>query len=89
MNVTLDLPEVFVREMHLDQPEAQRRALIALAVEGYRAGELSRGQISELLDLSFWDTAALLNEHGCGLGNGMSVEDYERESERARAMFKR
>lgn len=32
----------------------------ALAVEGYRDGVLSRGQVSEMLGLDVWGTEALL-----------------------------
>ncbi len=83
MIVTVELPDTIARQMHLDGPEAQRRALVTLAVEGYRAGELSRGQVSELLNLSVWETEALLKERGCGLG--MTVEEFEKDSERLRA----
>jgi len=69
--------------MHLDGPEAQRRALVSLAVDGYRKHELSRGQVSELLALSFWETETLLKEHGCNID--LSVEEFERQSEQLRA----
>jgi predicted HTH domain antitoxin len=53
-----------------------------LALEGYRAGELSRGQVSEMLDLESNETERFLKEHGCGLG--LSFEEYERDSKRLR-----
>lgn len=83
MIVTVEIPDAIARQMHLDGPEAQRRALVTLAVDGYRAGELSRGQVSELLDLSLWETEALLKERGCGMG--LSLEEYQKDFERARA----
>ena len=60
MNVTVEIPDAIARQMHLDGPEAQYRTLIKLALESYRAGELSRGQVGELLNLSFGETEALL-----------------------------
>ena len=83
MNLTVEIPDSFARQMHLDGPEAQRRALVSLAVDGYRKHELSRGQVSELLALSFWETETLLKEHGCNID--LSVEEFERQSEQLRA----
>jgi predicted HTH domain antitoxin len=83
MNVTVEIPNDLARQMHLDGPEAQRHALIKLALASYRAGELSRGQVGELLNLSFGETEALLKEHGCDMD--LTVEEFERQSERLRA----
>jgi predicted HTH domain antitoxin len=69
--------------MHLDGPEAQRRALVSLAVDGYRRRELSRGHVGELLNLSFWETETLLKEHGCEMD--LSIEEFERQSEQLKA----
>jgi predicted HTH domain antitoxin len=85
MIVTVEIPDAVARQMHLDGPEAQRRTLVRLAVDGYRVGELSRGQVSELLDLSLWETEALLKEHGSGLG--MTFEQYEKDFAEARTRF--
>jgi len=54
-------------------------------VEGYRKGELSCGQVTELLKLSFWETAELLKEHGCGIGSDMTFDEFEHHSEQLRA----
>jgi predicted HTH domain antitoxin len=89
MTVTVEIPDAVAREMHLSATEAQRRTLASLVVDGYRKGELSRGQVSELLDLSFSETADLLKEHGCGIGSGTTFEEYEREYEQAQAILKR
>ena len=83
MNLTVEIPDAIARQMHLDGPEAQRRALISLAVDGYRRRELSRGQVSELLNLSFWETETLLKEQGCEMD--LSVEEFERQSEQLKA----
>jgi len=83
MNVSVEIPDAIARQMHLDGPEAQRRALIKLAMESYRAGELSRGQVGDLLNLSFGETEHILREHGCDME--LSVEDFERQSEQLKA----
>ncbi len=41
--------------------------LEVLILEGYRKGVLSRGQVSELLGLSFNATECFLHEHGATL----------------------
>ncbi len=88
MTVTVEIPDAVAREMHLSAEEAQRRALISLVVDGYRQGELSRGQVSELLDLSFSETADLLKEQGCGIGSGATFEEFEREYKEAQTFLK-
>ena len=89
MTVTVEIPDAVAREMHLNAAEAQRRALTSLVVDGYRKRELSRGQVSELLDLSFSETADLLKERGCGIGSGATFEEFESEYEHAQAFLKR
>jgi predicted HTH domain antitoxin len=89
MYLTLEIPDDIARQMHLDGPEAQRRALIGIVVEGYRKHELSRGQVSEMLNLSFWETADLLKEQGCGIGSDMTIEEFRDELEQAQAYLKR
>lgn len=49
-----------------------------MAVEGYRSEQLSRGQVSELLGLNFWETEALLKEHEANLH--YSKEDLEQDA---------
>ena len=83
MNLTVQIPNDLAHQMHLDEPEAQRRALMKIALESYRAGELSRGQVGELLSLSFWETETLLKEHGCEME--LTVEEFERQSEQLKA----
>ena len=82
MILTVEIPDPIARQLHLDGPEGPRRALEMIALEGYRAGELSRGQISEFLGQSFDETEAFLKEHDCGLG--VTFEEYERDAQRLR-----
>jgi hypothetical protein len=87
MIFSVEIPDAYARQMHLDGPQASRYALERLVSDGYRAGELSRGQVSELLGLSFWETEALLKKHDCGLG--LNFEEYERDSKRLRELLTR
>ena len=87
MILSLEMPDSIARQLHVDGPQGGRRALERLALDGYRAGDLSRGQVSELLGMSFWETEAFLKEHACGLGLGF--EEYERTSRQMREFLAR
>lgn len=87
MTISLELPDTIARQLRLDGPQASRRALEELAVEGYRRGDISRGQISELLSLSLWETEAFLKEHHCGLG--MTPTEFDTDSRRLREFLAR
>jgi predicted HTH domain antitoxin len=87
MIVSVDVPDLIATQLHLNGEQGNRRALEMFALEGYRAGELSRGQVSELLDLEFNETERFLKEHSCGLG--LSFEEYEQDSKRLREFLAR
>ena len=63
MILSVELPDSFAHQMHLEGAQGQRRALEALALDGYRAGELSQGQVGELLGMSFHQTEEFLKAH--------------------------
>jgi predicted HTH domain antitoxin len=62
MNVAIELPEDIARQLRSCWGDMPRRALEAIALEGYRSGALSRGQVGRLLGLNFWETEAFLKE---------------------------
>lgn len=68
MQVTLDLPDDISAALEGHWPDLPGQALEALAVEGYRTGALTEGQVRRLLRL---DTRvavhSLLKEHGVPL----------------------
>ena len=80
MIVSVDVPDSIAAQLHLNGEQGNRRALEMFALEGYRAGELSRGQVSELLKLEFNDTERFLKEHGASIP--LSLQEFERNSER-------
>jgi predicted HTH domain antitoxin len=62
MNVAVELPDDIARQLETAWHDVPRRALEAIAVEGYRSGALSHGQVQRLLNLSWWETEAFLKE---------------------------
>lgn len=87
MIFSVEVPDTFPKPLHLDGPQPDRRALEALALDGYRSGELSRGEVSELLDLEVNETMAFLKQHGSA--HGLSFEEHERSIERFRKSLER
>lgn len=84
MSVTINLPEKIEHQLKEQWGDLPRRTLEALALEGYRSGALSAGQVAEVLQLSAWETESFLHERGAELD--YTEEDLERdvaESERA------
>jgi predicted HTH domain antitoxin len=66
MQVTVEVPDEVAEQLGR-KAEMPRRILEALALEGYRGGRLSRGQVSELLGLSFCDTEMFLKDNNAPL----------------------
>lgn len=59
MQVILELPNDVAQQLGAEA-DVPHRVLEAVALEGYRAGRLSRGQISSMLGLGFSETEAFL-----------------------------
>ena len=70
MILSVELPDAFAHQMHLDGTQGQRRALEILVLDGYRAGELSQGQVGEILSMSFHETEEFLKTHNAPSGLG-------------------
>jgi predicted HTH domain antitoxin len=79
MSVTINLPEEIEHHLESEWGNLPRRALEALALEGYRSGALSAGQVAEMLSLSLWETETLLKQRGVELD--YSVEDIKQDVE--------
>jgi predicted HTH domain antitoxin len=77
MSVNIELPEDIERLLEAEWENLPRRALEALAVEGYRSGALTRGQVGRMLGLNFWETEAFLKERGADLQ--YTLEDLEQD----------
>jgi hypothetical protein len=88
MEITLKIPDEIVRQVASEGKDPVRVALEALALEGYRAEQLSESAIRQMLG---FDTRiqvhAFLKEHGIHLHYDLSDLDRDRvTSERSRAM---
>jgi Uncharacterised protein family (UPF0175) len=78
MDVTLHLPDEFAERLKVAGGDLSRRALEALALDEYRLGHLSTGELRRLL--GFATRAALdgfLRAHGPSVD--YSLEDLERD----------
>ncbi len=63
MAITIELPLDVEELLRTVWPNLSRRALEAVALEGYRDGALSRGKVAELLGLTFSESESLLKRH--------------------------
>ena len=79
MPITIELPEHIEKQLETAWGDLSRRTLEALAVEGYRSGSLSAGQVAEMLGLSVWETEELLKEREAYLH--YSYEDLRHDIE--------
>lgn len=77
MQITFEMPDTIARQLGGAAGDIPRGILEAVALEGYRSEQLSRGQVSEMLGFSFWETEAFLKEHGANLH--YSKEDLEQD----------
>ena len=62
MYVAIQLPEDIAKQLEAAWQDMPRRALEAVAVEGYRSEALTQRQVGRLLDLSYWETEAFLKQ---------------------------
>ena len=62
MQVTVDLPDEIAQHLG-ESGDVPRQMLEAFAAERYRAHQLSRHQVSQLLGLDYWQTEAFLTRH--------------------------
>lgn len=67
MEVTIEIPDVIAEQVERAGGNMSRELLEAFAIEAYRTERLSRGQVSELLDLNFWETEEFLRQRGASL----------------------
>jgi hypothetical protein len=68
MTLTVTIPDFIARSLRLLDAGRERRVLEAVALEGYRSGDLSRGQVSDMLGMDYWQTEAFLKLHGADYG---------------------
>ncbi|HEX8844515.1 MAG TPA: UPF0175 family protein [Pyrinomonadaceae bacterium] len=88
MSVTIELPKEIEQQLETEWGNLPRRALEAVALEGYRSGALTLAQLRRMLGFETrMEADAFLKEHGVYLD--YSLEDLERDRETHRQLFER
>ena len=78
MQVTIDIPDTYAAALTAAGKDPARIALEALAVEGYRTGQLTSGQIKRILGYGTrMQVHALLKEHNVPLD--YTMDDLEQD----------
>ena len=86
MQITIDIPEDLGNLLEVKWGNLSRRTLESLAVDGYRSGVLTRGQVRQLLNLSsFYEVEQFLKERGADLL--YSEEDLEKDIQTAHQLI--
>ncbi len=80
-SLTIVLPNKIYQHLHSELGEnLERKAQEALAVEGYRSGILSLGEVAEMLDLSVNDADGFLKERG--IESLITSDDIKNDTEK-------
>ena len=79
MEVTLRIPDEIAKRLSAAGGDVSRRALEALALEGYREQTLTLLQISEMLGLSRVETEDFLGQHHVPLA-AIEETDLDRQA---------
>jgi Uncharacterised protein family (UPF0175) len=83
MNLELEIPDEAAVVLRTQYENLPRAAIEALALEGYRAGRLSEGQVRQVMGYSSrMQVHAFLKEHGVYLQYSLSDLDQDREVSR-------
>ena len=79
MEVTLHIPDEIAKRLSAAGGDVSRRALEAVALEGYREQALTLYQVSEMLGLSRVETEDFLGRHRVSLA-AIAESDLDREA---------
>ncbi len=79
MEVTLNIPDDLAEKLAVGSRDLSRKALEALALEGYRERSLTLYQLSELLGFSRVEAEDFLGQHDVPLAS-IQESDLDRES---------
>lgn len=63
MIVSVQVPDQFAKQFHLDDESHSRKLLEAFLLQRYAESELTAGQVGEVLGLSFHETEQFLHDH--------------------------
>jgi predicted HTH domain antitoxin len=87
LSVTIDLPEGAAEVFGRDPEIAGRRIFESAVAEAYRRAKIGRGQVSQILGLSWPKTEEFLAQHNCD--RHYDLEELEEDRRSAREIFKR
>ena len=78
MAITLELPQEMERRLRETYPDLDRHIIEGYAVDAFRKGELSSGQVAEILGMrSRWDAIKFLSDQG--VYPGYEADDLEED----------
>ena len=80
MQVTIEIPDDVAAQLKKQSGSISREMLEAFAVEGYRTEKLSRGQVSDLLGLNFWETEEFLKQRAAYLHDDLTDMPSDHQS---------
>jgi Uncharacterised protein family (UPF0175) len=85
MQVTIELPDEIAGELAaMNGADLRQAVLEAVALEGYRSGELTHAQVGRLLGFEHpLDVEAFLKERGVSLDYTLEDLDQDRETHRS------
>jgi hypothetical protein len=78
--ITIELPDALVKELETVPGEISRRVVEAVVLEGYRSERLSRGEVRQLLGLSWQGTEDFLAAHGLCYHYAVAELEEDRET---------
>ena len=76
-SITIELPDTIAQELGRVSGDVSRRVVEAVALDGYRSDQLSRGDVAQLLGLSWHEAEQFLAEHG--LRYRYAIEDLHED----------
>lgn len=86
MTCTIEIPDPVADALEWAVPPSSREIIEMLLLERYREGKVSRGRISQLLDMNFWETEEWLHRHGALIE--ISPEESTRDINAAKAFLR-
>lgn len=77
MEITIELPEDVANIISANGENIEREVLEATALEGYRSGKLSHGQVGRILELNRFEVDEFLKIHEVPLN--YTIQDLEED----------
>jgi len=77
MEVTISIPEDVAKIIAADRADLERQVLEATALEEYRSGKLSHGQVGKMLGINRFQVDAFLKKHNVPLN--YTLHDLEED----------